>query len=118
MNIEFMLGGMLFEYEEEKNLTNIKKHGISFEIAARVFLDYDRIELYDDENSAFEDRYDTIGNAIYDGSEYAIGSLGRHEDILVVVYTERGWKNNEMVTGIISARRATSFERGVYYGKH
>lgn len=91
MNIEFMLGGMLFEYEEEKNLTNIKKHGISFEIAARVFLDYDRIELYDDENSAFEDRYDT---------------------------TEREWKNNEMVTRIISARRATSFERGLYYGKH
>lgn len=37
-NITFDLGGMTFEYDEEKNLKNIRKHGISFKNAARVFL--------------------------------------------------------------------------------
>ena len=27
-----------------------------------MFFDYDRIELYDEENSEVEDRYDTIGD--------------------------------------------------------
>ena len=42
---------MNFEYDEAKNISNIEKHGISFKNAARVFFDYDRIELYDEENS-------------------------------------------------------------------
>jgi len=29
-NVRFSLGGMRFEYDEEKNQINIKKHGISF----------------------------------------------------------------------------------------
>ena len=61
-DVMFSLGGMWFEYNEEKNQSNIKKHGISFRSAARVFFDYDRIELYDEENSLDEDRYDTIGD--------------------------------------------------------
>ena len=47
---------------ERKNEYNIEHHGISFKQAARVFFDYDRIELYDEENSEVEDRYDTIGD--------------------------------------------------------
>ena len=35
---------MQFEWDEEKNRKNIKKHdGISFPMAVRVFLDEDRI---------------------------------------------------------------------------
>lgn len=30
---------MLFEWDEAKNRINIKKHGISFELASKVFLD-------------------------------------------------------------------------------
>ena len=45
MDVSFSLNGMLFEYDENKNNANIQKHGISFEIAARVFQDYDRIEM-------------------------------------------------------------------------
>ena len=56
-DVLFSLGGMWFEYNEEKNQGNIKKHGISFRSAARVFFDYDRIELYDEENSLDEDRF-------------------------------------------------------------
>ena len=43
--VRFSLGGMLFEYDEVKNQMNIEKHGISFRNAARVFFDYDRIEM-------------------------------------------------------------------------
>lgn len=43
--ISFSLGEMAFEYDEEKNRINIKKHGISFRSAARIFFDYDRIEF-------------------------------------------------------------------------
>lgn len=60
--VSFTLGGMCFEYDEQKNQTNICKHGISFKSAARVFFDYDRIELFDEEHSEEENRYDTIGD--------------------------------------------------------
>ncbi len=33
MDISFSLGGMQFEYDEEKNQANIRKHGISFRSA-------------------------------------------------------------------------------------
>ena len=60
--IRFTLGGMHFEYDEEKNRINLRKHGISFRSAARVFFDYDRIDLYNEDNSVEEDCYDTIGD--------------------------------------------------------
>lgn len=43
-----------FEWDEEKAEINKKKHGISFEIAAKVFLDKDRIEIFDEEHSTDE----------------------------------------------------------------
>ena len=95
--IRFTLGGMVFEYDEDKNRINIRKHGISFRSAARVFFDYDRIEMFDEVNSMDEERYDTIGdtsagNLIY-GKDTTIGSISQSSemlnDILFVVYTER-----------------------------
>ena len=62
-SVRFSLRNLIFEYDEEKNRKNIEKHGISFKTAARVFFDYDRIEMYDEEHSAEEDRYNTIGDA-------------------------------------------------------
>lgn len=46
--VSFTMGGMAFEYDEQKNQINVRKHGLSFKSAARVFFDYDRIEFYDD----------------------------------------------------------------------
>lgn len=127
--VSFSLGEMAFEYDEEKNRINIKKHGISFRSAARIFFDYDRIEFFDDAHSDCEARYDTIGDTsagrITQIGEISIGnanqfSVGENE-ILFVVYTERvrveenGKKTD--VTRLISARLATDFERGLYYGK-
>jgi len=122
--IRFTLGGLLFEYDPEKNRKNIEKHGISFKSAARVFFDYDRIELYDEVHSEDEDRYNTIGD-ISAGSVTIIGNLGKNihrvDDVLFVVYTEREMVDEngklEEAIRLISARLATSFERGIYYGK-
>ena len=129
--VSFSLGGMTFEYDDNKNKINIKKHGISFKSAARIFFDYDRIEYYDEEHSYDEDRYNTIGdtsagNVVGKSEGVLIGNvdqfIGRGNEILFVVYTERvrieknGLKTD--VTRLISARLATDFERGLYYGKN
>ena len=46
---------MTFEWNQEKNLINKKKHGISFETAAYVFYDEQYIEMFDFEHSIDED---------------------------------------------------------------
>lgn len=51
----------LVEWDEIKSRTNIQKHGISFETAALVFADDERIEYYDKLHSPEEDRYIVIG---------------------------------------------------------
>ena len=86
---------MTFEWDQEKNLINKKKHGISFETAAYVFYDEKYIEMFDFEHSIDEDRYIAIGKV---------------EDVLFVVFTER--KEN---IRLISARLATEAERRLYY---
>ena len=132
--VSFTLGDMMFEYDEMKNRKNIARHGISFMNAARVFFDYDRIEFYDEEHSEEEDRYNTIGDisagtaAIEpaDRGIVMIGNVGQSagmvNDILFVVYTERITTDSAGrrmdVTRLISARLATNFERGIYYGKY
>ena len=88
---------MLFEWDEEKAAANLKKHGVDFHDAVRVFNDLDRIEFYDATHSDEEDRYNTIGMV---------------DDILYVVYTERKFR-----TRIISARLATKQERRMYYDR-
>ena len=86
-----------FEWDEEKAEINIRKHGISFEIAAKVFMDENRIEIYDKKHSnGGDERFITIGMA---------------GEILFVVYTER-----HMNIRLISARLATKKERRLYYG--
>lgn len=100
--VEFSMGGLAFEYDEEKNQKNIAKHGISFRNAARVFFDYDRIEFYDEEHSENEDRYDTIGdieagklfeNEQTDRENIIVGNvnqfIGKVNDILLL-YTLKG----------------------------
>lgn len=91
---------MVFEWDDEKARANIKKHGIDFETAARVFADENRLEIYDEEHSEYEDRYITIG---------LIGNVAC-ACVVMVVYTERG----EAIR-LISARKATSQERRMYY---
>lgn len=88
---------MTFEWDENKNKINQQKHnGLSFEIAAKVFLDAKRIEHVDLRHSTLEEeRYYTIGKV---------------NEIIFVVYTERN--DNKR---IISARYATKEETDEYY---
>ena len=58
-----------FEWDEQKEKSNIRKHGISFVVAAKVFADPGRIEFYDDRGYG-EDRFAVIG---YAGKVYENG---------------------------------------------
>ena len=81
--------------------------------------------MFDDEHSFDENRYNTIGDASC-GSSVTIGNLNNLitnvNDLLFVVYTDRmileeNGKEADVIR-LISARLATSFERGIYYGKY
>ncbi len=94
----FVVDEILFEWDERKNEKNIVKHGISFETAAYVFLDENLLDLYDEDHSDYgEDRYIAIGKV---------------EDVLYVVYTERGERIR-----LISARLAEKPEIDLYYNR-
>ena len=86
----------VFEWDEEKERANIDEHGIDFQTASRIFFDYFRMERHDDDSSGNEERWQT---------------MGFFEDVLFVVYTERG-----DVIRIMSARIAEPFERRIYHG--
>lgn len=94
---EYSLAGLNFEWDDEKYRINVKKHRIYFEDAARVFLDENALFYYDELHSDDEDR---------------VKAIGMVENVLTVIYTERGEVNR-----IISARNATKKERNDYYGQ-
>jgi len=130
----FSLGGLVFEYDEEKERLNKKKHGISFRMAARVFFDEDYIEETDQTHTEEEQRYNVIGDTsagnisetVSSDGHIIIGNVERFaeeiNDILYVVYTERIRREESGkpidVIRLISARLATNFERGLYYGQY
>jgi uncharacterized DUF497 family protein len=88
---------MRFEWDEEKNLANQNKHGVSFESASTLFTSgVDYLEVFDAAHSGEEDRF------------IAVGPIDR--GIVLVVWTER----DEEITRIISARWATKRERQHY----
>lgn len=121
-HVLFSLGGMLFEYDEDKNVKNIKKHKLSLKLGARVFFDDYRVELDDREHSESEQRYNVIGYPVNKVSLIGKTVLSGREDLLFVVYTERFTitqdGKNVAVTRLISVRSANNFERGVYYGNY
>ena len=53
---------MTFEWDEDKNLENIKKHKVSFEAAQKAFFDRHRVILEDEKHSCGEKRFFCIGN--------------------------------------------------------
>lgn len=84
-----------FEWDNDKALRNLEKHGIDFLDAARIFLG-PTVERPDDRFHYDEER--TI----------ALGEMGG--EVLMVVYTLR-----DDVVRIISARRANRHDRERYY---
>jgi uncharacterized DUF497 family protein len=84
-----------FEWDKTKAEENYAKHGVSFEMAKRVFQDPFAAEFLDDREDYGEERFVILG--MVEGQ------------VLYVAYTER----NE-VFRIISARRATQHEQEIY----
>ena len=87
-------------WDEDKNIENKRKHGISFETARFIFIDPNRLERIDRSESNISE-------------EVRWQSLGKAEDILFVVYMERETENE---IRIISARLANKTERRSYNG--
>ena len=56
-----MINSTTFEWDENKNRLNQKKHNIPFEIAQYAFLDKKRVIAKDLEHSSREDRYYCFG---------------------------------------------------------
>ncbi len=89
---------MKFEWDENKNKSNIQKHGIDFSDAQKVFNDENSLIAPDLRKDYGESRWKIIGKV------YGV--------IISVIYTVR----NEAIR-IISARRASKKERKEYNSK-
>jgi len=53
---------MTFEWDEKKNIDNIRKHDVSFEIAQEAFFDKHRMIKKDEKHSRDEERFYCVGN--------------------------------------------------------
>lgn len=88
-----------FEWDENKNDINKKKHKISFEEAKTVFYDAEALVISDPEHSQEEERFIILG-------------LSKKANLLVVCHCYRA---SETVIRLISARKATKNEAKQYY---
>ncbi len=88
-----------FEWDENKNAINKKKHLISFEEATTVFYDDDALMITDPDHSLEEERFIMLG-------------LSTKANLLMVCHC---YRKSETVIRIISARKATKKEEGQYY---
>jgi len=85
-----------FEWDAAKATENLRRHGVAFHEAVKVFGDPFAIETIDDRDEYGEER---------------INLVGMQENVLLhVTYTERDEKIR-----IISARRAERHEHDDYY---
>jgi uncharacterized DUF497 family protein len=87
-----------FIWDEDKNKSNQKKHGISFKEAQTVFYDENARLISDSEHSQDEDRFILLG-------------LSYTLRILVVVHS---YLEDDEIIRIISARKATKNETKYY----
>ena len=87
-----------FEWDENKNTINKRKHKISFEEAQTVFSDDEALVIDDPEHSEQEERFIILG-------------MSAKANLLVVCHC---YRQSETVIRIISARKATKNEAKHY----
>ena len=92
---------MTFEWDENKNAINKKKHGVDFSEASSVFYDDNAIMFDDPDHSDEEERFLLIG-------------MSKSLKVLTVCHCYRGLND---VIRLISARKATKTETD-YYNKN
>jgi uncharacterized protein len=90
---------LIFEWDDNKNSSNIRKHGVSFEEAQTVFFDENAIEFDDPDHSIQEEPFILLG-------------LSQSLKVLVVGHC---YQSQDLKIRIISARKATKKEQGVYF---
>ena len=90
-----------FEWDANKAQHNARKHKVTFEEAAEVFIDAYALSLFDMDHSNGEDRWITLG----------IDQAGR---LLVVCHTFQEISKVRAIICIFSARKATRGERRSY----
>ena len=93
-----------FQWDPAKALSNARKHNVTFDQAATVFLDPLALTVYDETNSQNEERWFTLG---FDAN----GTL------LAVAHTYTIAGPTHVRIRIISARKATKRERHTYEGE-
>lgn len=86
-----------FEWDESKNISNQRKHGVSFSDARTVFTDQFARLIADPDHSDDEDRFILLGTSI-------------NSRLLVVCHCIR----LDDSIRIVSARKADKHERSVY----
>jgi uncharacterized protein len=86
---------MRFEWDENKRLANIRKHGFDFVDVSSIF-DSDTVTVEDDRYNYGEQRFVTFGLL-----------QGR---IIAVVHTE-----DDDLARVISVRKATKYEQQIYF---
>jgi uncharacterized protein len=89
---------MRFEWDEDKNRSNLAKHKVSFERASLVFDDPQSLSIQDRVVEE-EERWQTLG--MESGT------------VLLVAHTYRDEARGEVIR-LISARKANAHERRVY----
>lgn len=97
-NYNIIMDGITFEWDENKNQINKRKHRISFEEARTVFEDAEAIIIDDPDHSKEEERFIILGFSI-------------RANLLVVCHCYRA---DDSVIRIISARKATAREEMQY----
>jgi uncharacterized DUF497 family protein len=92
---------VIFEWNENKAKSNLRKHKVDFAEAQTIFSDPFVVTFTDESHSLDEERFISIG----------VSTVNR---VLLVVHTEIVNSNNEISIRIISCRKATVLERKVY----
>lgn len=97
-NYNIIMENIRFEWDENKNKINQKKHGISFLEAQTVFYDEEALVIDDPDHSEEEERFIILG-------------LSNKANLLMVCHCYRA---SDTVIRLISARKATKTERSYY----
>ena len=92
--------GKFYDWDVNKNKTNIQKHGVSFKEAASTFHDENALYFDDEAHSQDEDRFIIIGKS-------------KATRLLYVCYC---YRESETVIRIVSARETTKYEAAFYGG--
>ena len=87
-----------FEWDEDKNRINQKKHKVSFEEAKTVFYDERALVIDDPEHSQEEERFIILG-------------MSARANLLIVCHC---YRSSDSIIRIISARKTAKTESSFY----